>query len=289
MPAGGRDRGVGPYEAEVVRRLAERAPLGFAVFLGCLVLNTIFEFLHFPERRVWMEGFAAGFVLLVAVAWALVLRRPAWSVYVMLGFVNAAAVALNAYHLIVGASVTMGLWSLTGLLTASAVILPWGSRSQALACVGALVSYPLQLAAGTDPLTWGAGGTYLFLVGSLGVFAASLFARSLRSDLQLMASLSEREARLQSYFDLSLVGAAILSPDGRCGEVNDELCRMFGYSRPELLRLSWLVLVHAEECRTAAAGLARPLPPAASPQGRGTRRRRHGSRPSSAARGRRRG
>src|SRR5437667_52588 len=157
MPAGGRDRGVGPYEAEVVRRVAERAPLGFAVFLGCLVLNTIFEFLHFPERRVWMEVFAAGFVLLVAVAWPLILRRPAWSVYVMLGFVNVAAVALNAYHLIVGASVTMGLWSLTGLLTASAVILPWGSRSQALACVGALASYPLQLAAGTaDPLTWGA-------------------------------------------------------------------------------------------------------------------------------------
>src|SRR5207244_6311932 len=66
------------------------------------------------------------------------------------------------------------------------------------------------------------------------VFAASLFARSLCSDLQLMAALSEREARLQSYFDLSLVGAAILSPDGRCGEVNDELCRMFGYARPEL-------------------------------------------------------
>ena len=272
MPESHRDRGVGPYEAEVVRRVAERAPLGFAVFLGCLVLNTIFEFLHFPERRVWMEGFAAGFVLLVAVAWPLILRRPAWSVYVMLGFVNVAAVALNAYHLIVGASVTMGLWSLTGLLTASAVILPWGSRSQALACVGALASYPLQLAAGTaDPLTWGAGGTYLFLVGSLGVFAASLFARSLRSDLQLMAALSEREARLQSYFDLSLVGAAILSPDGRCGEVNDELCRMFGYSRPELLRLSWLDLVHAEECRTAAAVLARALSPAGTPQARDMR------------------
>jgi len=271
MPAARRDRGVGPYEAEVVRRVAERAPLGFAVFLLCLVLNTIFESLHFPERRVWMATFAAGFLLLVAVASALVRRRPAWSVYVLVAFVNLVGVALNVYHLLVGASVAMGLWSLTGLLTASAVILPWGSRSQALACVGTLLSYPLQLAAGTDPLTWGAGGTYLFLVGSLGVFAASLFARSLRSDLQLMAALSEREARLQSYFDLSLVGAAILSPDGRCGEVNDELCRMFGYSRPELLRLAWLDLVHAEECRTAAAVLARALSPAGTPQARDMR------------------
>src|SRR5437764_13664358 len=95
MPAARRDRGVGPYEAEVVRRVAERAPLGFAVFLGCLVLNTIFEFLHFPERRVWMEGFAAGFVLLVAVAWALVRRRPAWGVSVMLGLWTAPSVALR--------------------------------------------------------------------------------------------------------------------------------------------------------------------------------------------------
>ena len=271
MPAARRDRGVGPYEAEVVRRVAERAPLGFAVFLLCLVLNTIFESLHFPERRVWMATFAAGFLLLVAVASALVRRRPAWSVYVLVAFVNLVGVALNVYHLLVGASVAMGLWSLTGLLTASAVILPWGSRSQALACVGTLLSYPLQLAAGTDPLTWGAGGTYLFLVGSLGVFAASLFARSLRSDLQLMAALSEREARLQSYFDLSLVGAAILSPDGRCGEVNDELCRMFGYSRPELLCLSWLEVVDAEESATAAAVLARALSPTGTPQARDMR------------------
>ena len=271
MPAARRDRGVGPYEAEVVRRVAERAPLGFAVFLLCLVLNTIFESLHFPERRVWMATFAAGFLLLVAVASALVRRRPAWSVYVLVAFVNLVGVALNVYHLLVGASVAMGLWSLTGLLTASAVILPWGSRSQALACVGTLLSYPLQLAAGTDALTWGAGGTYLFLVGSLGVFAASLFARSLRSDLQLMAALSEREARLQSYFDLSLVGAAILSPDGRCGEVNDELCRMFGYSRPELLRLSWLEVVDAEESAIAAAVLARALSPTGTPQARDMR------------------
>src|SRR5207249_10853048 len=158
----------------------------------------------------------------------------------------------------------MGLWSLTGLLTASAVILPWGSRNQALACVGTLLSYPLVLAAGTaDLLTWGAGAVYLLLVARLGAFGAALFASSLHRDLELMAALSEREARLQSYFDLSLVGAAILSPDGRCEEVNDELCRMFRYARPELLRFSWLDLVHVEEGRNGPTLLA----PALSPSG----------------------
>ncbi len=175
MPASGRDRGVGPYEVEMVRRVAERAPLAFNVFLFCLVLNTIFETLHFPERRGWMGAFAEGFVLLVVFAWALVRRRSAWAVYVLLGFVNVVGIALNVYHLIVGASFAMALWSLTGLLTASAVILPWGSRNQALASVGVLGSYPLLLAEGTaDLLTWGAGGVYLLLVARLGAFAEGL-------------------------------------------------------------------------------------------------------------------
>src|SRR3989442_6290438 len=108
MPAARRDQGVGPYEAEVVRRVAERAPLGFTVFLLCLVLNTIFESLHFPERRVWMATFAAGFLLLVAVASALVRRRPASSGYRLVALVELVGVALDVYHLIVGGSGPVG-------------------------------------------------------------------------------------------------------------------------------------------------------------------------------------
>src|SRR2546425_6770398 len=118
MPESHRDRGVGPYEAEMVRRVAERAPLGFTVFLLCLALNTIFESLHFPERRGWMATFAAGLLLLVTVASALVRHRPAWRVDVLLGVVKAGGLALHGYHLIVRRSVAMGLWSLTRLFTA---------------------------------------------------------------------------------------------------------------------------------------------------------------------------
>jgi PAS domain S-box-containing protein len=135
-----------------------------------------------------------------------------------------------------------------------------------------LLSYPLHLAAGTaDPLTWGAGGTYLLVVLVLSVFGASLFAGSLRTDLRLSAALSEREARLQSYFDLSLVGTAILSPDGTCSEVNDELCRMLGYSRAELRRLSWPALVPPEERDAAGALLARALSDGGAPECRDMR------------------
>src|SRR5262245_20295259 len=245
-----------PYEAEVVRRVAARAPLAFAVFLACTFLSAFFEMIRFPERRPWMAGFGLGFVVLVAITWTLVHYRPRWSPWLLVAFVNVVGVALNAYHAIVGAQLAMCIWTLTGLLAASAVILPWGRSWQSLACVGALLSYPLHLATGIDPLTWAAGGTYLLVVVSLSVFGSSLFARDLRRGLQLTAALSEREARLQTYFDLALVGTAILAPDGTCRELNDELCAMLGYRRDELLGVPWLVLLHPEERDAAAAALA---------------------------------
>src|SRR5690242_14811801 len=200
-----------PYRDEMVRRVAQRAPLGFVVFLTCLGISTFFEFVHFPARRLWMSGFATGFVAVIGVAWTLVRRRPQATIPVLVTTVNLLGAGINVYHALVGASVAMCIWVLTGLICSSAVILPWGRRSQALACLGTLVIYPIHLQrVGVDQLTWAAGGAYLLAVASLAVFGASLFARYVRSDLQLTATLSEREARLQSYFDLSLVGTAIV-------------------------------------------------------------------------------
>src|SRR5439155_9300905 len=70
-------------EEGMVRRIAARAPLGFGIFLVCVALSTVFEFVHFPERRAWMGGFATGFVLLVALARSLLRARPAWTVGVL--------------------------------------------------------------------------------------------------------------------------------------------------------------------------------------------------------------
>jgi len=258
-----------PYRDALLRRVVRRARLGFGVFLACVAISTLFEVLRFPERRVWMAGFAAGFVLLVVLASAAIRRRRAWSVATLIVFVNVVGVAVNAYHVIVHASLPMCVWQLTALLGSAAVILPWGARSQAIACVGALVSYPLHLVAGTaDPLVWSAGGTYLAAVSALSVFGASRFADYVRSGLRLTAQLSEREARLQSYFDLALVGTAILASDGGYIEVNDELCTMFGYARSELLHLSWRVLFLPADRAAFAALVRRMLSQADDPERR---------------------
>jgi PAS domain S-box-containing protein len=72
--------------------------------------------------------------------------------------------------------------------------------------------------------------------------AADLVERS-KSEEALRVS----EARFRRYFDLGLVGMALTAPGKGCIEVNDELCRIFGYPREELLRKSWPELTHPDD------------------------------------------
>jgi PAS domain S-box-containing protein len=55
------------------------------------------------------------------------------------------------------------------------------------------------------------------------------------------------EARLQAVFDNSLIGVALYTPDKKWIEVNDTLCRMLGYTRPELDAVTWVDLTHPDD------------------------------------------
>jgi PAS domain S-box-containing protein len=55
------------------------------------------------------------------------------------------------------------------------------------------------------------------------------------------------EDRFRSIFELGLIGMAVTSPITGILEVNDELCRILGYDRSELLQTSWQVLTHPED------------------------------------------
>jgi hypothetical protein len=242
------DERADPFAAEVVRQVARRAPAGLVFFLVCVVLSSGFEIARFPERRDWMLGFAAGFFALSGLCRHLLRRHPTHAIAILVGFVNVVGVALNAYHAIVGASVAMCLWVLTGLMCSTVVFLRWNGLAQALASLGTLVSYPLHVAMGNvDLLTWAAGGTYLAVMVAMSVFGARLYDQYVRSGLALARTLSEREARLQSYFDLAPVGTAVLNRDGTFSEANDALCRVLGYTADELRQMRWFALPHPTE------------------------------------------
>jgi PAS domain S-box-containing protein len=239
----------------VVESVAERIPLAVAVLVGSVALSGLFEAFRFPERRPWMLASAVAFALLSAGAWAVSRRQPRWTIAACVVLVNAVGIGINAYHAIVHAPVTMCVWVLTALLAGAAVLLPWGRRNQALACAGALLTYPVLLETSvSDPVTWAAGGVYLLMVVIVTTLGADLFARYMERGVRLTAVLSEREARLQSYFDLSLIGMAVVSADGRCLEVNEELCHMVNVPASTLLSSPWTALIDRDDA-SAATGL----------------------------------
>jgi PAS domain S-box-containing protein len=59
--------------------------------------------------------------------------------------------------------------------------------------------------------------------------------------------LRSTEERFRRYFDLGLIGMAITSPAKDILEVNDELCRILGYERSELLQKTWADLTHPDD------------------------------------------
>jgi PAS domain S-box-containing protein len=59
--------------------------------------------------------------------------------------------------------------------------------------------------------------------------------------------LRESEERFRSYFELGLIGMAITSPTKGMLEVNDEICKILGYERDELLKMTWAEITHPDD------------------------------------------
>jgi PAS domain S-box-containing protein len=65
--------------------------------------------------------------------------------------------------------------------------------------------------------------------------------------------------RFHAYFDHSIVGLAITSPEKGWIEVNDALCATLGYTRDELTRMTWTELTYPEDLASDLAQFKRML------------------------------
>jgi PAS domain S-box-containing protein len=72
-------------------------------------------------------------------------------------------------------------------------------------------------------------------------------------------ALRESEARFRGYFELGMVGMAITSPSKGMIEVNDEICRILGYERDELLQRTWAEFTHADDLAADIAQFNRAM------------------------------
>lgn len=71
--------------------------------------------------------------------------------------------------------------------------------------------------------------------------------------------LEDSNTRYRNFFNLPLVGTAITSVHQGWVEVNDETCRLLGYSREELFRLTWAELTHPDDLAADEAQFRRML------------------------------
>jgi len=68
-----------------------------------------------------------------------------------------------------------------------------------------------------------------------------------REAIQALASARESEARFVATFELAAVGIAHIAPNGRWLRVNDRLCAIVGFTRDELLGLSFQDITHPDD------------------------------------------
>ncbi|MBF0343908.1 MAG: PAS domain S-box protein [Nitrospirae bacterium] len=64
---------------------------------------------------------------------------------------------------------------------------------------------------------------------------------------KLESELIENEKRFRSAFEFSTIGVAITSPEKGWIEVNDEICKIMGYSRQELAQMTWTEMTHPDD------------------------------------------
>ncbi len=95
----------------------------------------------------------------------------------------------------------------------------------------------------TGPHVWSA--SEIEFASQLGV-AAGLALETVRSREDLLAS----ERRFRATFDQAGVGMAHVALDGTWLRVNDALCRITGYSREELMRLTFQQITHPDDLDT---------------------------------------
>lgn len=93
------------------------------------------------------------------------------------------------------------------------------------------------------------GATLFATMGVLISSVAELYRRNREKaeEYDKAMALRESEERYRSFFEVSLVGFALTSPERGWVEVNDKICDILGYSREELFKTTWDELTYPDD------------------------------------------
>ena len=132
---------------------------------------------------------------------------------------------------------------------------PWHERGASVGW-GASASLPLHrngVAVGAFTLYAGEENAFDEAVRNLLVemeidisFAMDSYVR-VAENKRAAEALQLSEQHFRAYFDRAMVGMASTSPEKEWLEVNDALCEMLGYTREELMAMTWADLTHPDD------------------------------------------
>ena len=215
--------------------------------------------------RCWLVGLVSTLVLGLAVV-ALVGYTSGVPAASRWGDLTAMAVHTAVGFLALGAGMLALAWDRNQMRTGdlpdwlpgvlgiglSAIALGlWRAMAAQEAILSHRLGEPVDLVAAEIALLFG-------VAMALAVSVATMAAQRARRSARLAATegkerhraearLEESEHRFRTYFDMGMVGFAETSPEKGWVRVNDELCRMLGYSRDEITRLTWAEITHPDD------------------------------------------
>jgi PAS domain S-box-containing protein len=86
------------------------------------------------------------------------------------------------------------------------------------------------------------------IIGFLLSIAAGLFIwDKTRQPQKLKKLVDEQSSLLNNAFELSAIGMALVSLDGKWMKINEELCKMLGYTKEELLSITFSTVTHPDD------------------------------------------
>ena len=91
------------------------------------------------------------------------------------------------------------------------------------------------------------------------VVGAIIASRDITDGRRAEQAVRDSEARYRGYFEQSLVGAAVTSPEKGWIEVNQATCDLLGYTREELAYLTWADLTHPDDLAADVAQFERVM------------------------------